>query len=119
MCRQGIKKLNLSGNPLGSDGLFILNDAMFLNNTITDLDISDCGYRSTALFGLRTALQNNSTLLKLQTHTNRVTKDAQEFVHAEVEANNFVRSIIRHRGKINAKKLRLSVSKYEDAHQSM
>jgi len=105
---QGIKKLNLGSNPLGSDGLFILNDAMFLNNTITDLDISDCGFRSTALFGLKTALQNNSTLLKLQTHTNRVTKDAQEVAHAEVEANNFVRSIIRNRGKINAKKLRLS-----------
>jgi hypothetical protein len=101
----------LSSNPLGSDGLFILNDAMALNNTIIDLDISDCGFRSTALFGLRVALQSNSTLLKIKTHTNRVTQDAQELVHAEVEANNFVRSIIRQRGSINAKKLRLSVRK--------
>jgi hypothetical protein len=84
---------------------------MALNNTITDIDISECGYRSTALLGLRASLQNNSTLLKIQTHTNRVTKDTQELVHAEVEANNYVRSITRNRGTINAKKMRKSVSK--------
>lgn len=98
----------MGGNDFGSDGMFYLNDAMYLNNTITDLDISNCGYRSTALLGLRTALQNNSTLLKLETHTNRVTKDAAEYAHAEVEANNYVRSIIRNKGNLNAKKFRLS-----------
>jgi hypothetical protein len=99
----------LGSNPFGSDGLFLLNDAMVLNNTITNLDVSDCGYRSTAILGLRTALQSNSTLLKLQTHTNRVTRDAEELTHAEVEANNYVRACIRNRGSVNAKKLRVSV----------
>ena len=86
-----------------------MNDAMLLNNTLTWLDISECGYRSTAILGLRVALQSNSTLLKLQTHTNRVTRDSEELVHAEVEANNYVRAITRNRGTVNAKKLRLSV----------
>ena len=92
--------------------MFYLNDAMYLNNTITNLDISECGYRSTAIIGLTTSLKNNSTLLKLSTHTNRITRDAEEYAHAEVEANNIVRSIIRFRGKINAKKFRVSVSYY-------
>lgn len=88
----------------------LLSDAMALNNTLTELDVSDCGFRSVALMALRAALQSNCTLLKLQTHTNRVTKDAQELAHAEVEANNFVRSIARNRGTVNAKKMRLTVS---------
>lgn len=106
--KQGIKKLYISKNNFGSDGLFLLNDAMKLNNTITDLDISECGYRSVAMLGLHSALQSNSTLLKLKTLRNRVTKDAEELVHAEVEANNYVKTITRNSGSVNAKKMRLT-----------
>ena len=38
-----------------------------------------------------------------------MTRDAEELAHAEVEANNYVRSIIRNKGSVNAKKLRVSV----------
>lgn len=68
---------------------------MHLNDTVTELHISNCGFRSTAIYNLAEKLKNNFVLLKLETSYNRITNDAQDTVQAEIEANNAL-NLLRH-----------------------
>lgn len=95
----------MGSNPIGSRGLEILAPALRLNDTISLLDISDCGYRTKSLDSLREALQHNSTLLKMDTSRNKITPDGQELVQAEIEASNCLLKLTRDVHSVDASKL--------------
>ena len=109
-CRFGLKTLLLDGNPLGSNGLNILTPGLRYNDTIQHFGISECGFRSDAMKQLKTVLEENSTILRLDTNRNRVTQDVSAAVHAEIEANNCVLKLTGNVHAVDANKLSIVVS---------
>lgn len=101
----------MGSNPIGNNGLDLLSSALQINDTLTILDISNCGYRSTSLLKLQEALQHNSTLLRLDTSSNKVTKDSEEMAQAEVEASNCLLKLTNNVNSIDAKSLKPFVNK--------
>jgi hypothetical protein len=83
-----LKTLLLGSNPIGSEGLELLAPSLRLNDTITLLDLSHCGFRTQSMSCLQEALEVNSTLLRLDTSRNKITRESQDGVQAEVEASN-------------------------------
>lgn len=111
-CRFGLKTLLLDGNPLGSNGLNILTPGLRYNDTIQHFGISECGFRSDAMKQLKTVLEENSTILRLDTNRNRVTQDVSAAAHAEIEANNCVLKLTGNVHAVDANKLSIVVSTY-------
>ena len=101
----------MGSNPIGNNGLNYLSASLQINDTISILDISNCGYRSSSLLILQNALQHNSTLLSLDTSSNKVTKDSEEMVQAEVEASNCLLKLTNNANSIDANLLPLFVNK--------
>lgn len=95
----------MGSNPIGCRGLEILSPALRLNDTITLLDISHCGYRTKSLDILREALEHNSTILKMDTSRNKITPDGQEMIQAEIEASNCLLKLSRDVHSVDANAL--------------
>jgi transcriptional antiterminator Rof (Rho-off) len=101
--------LILGSNPIGSEGLEILAPSLRINDTLTLLDISQCGYRTKSLTCLQEALRENSTILRMDTSRNKITNDGQEMIQAEVEASNCLLRLTRDVHSVNAQELPLVV----------
>jgi hypothetical protein len=105
MCSYGLKTLLLDGNPLGSAGLEILSQGIALNDTITTLGLSECGFRTEGMLKLLRVLKDNPVILKMETKRNRVTHDISAECHAEIEANNCVLKLTLNAKAVDANKL--------------
>jgi hypothetical protein len=103
--REGLKILNLNSNPICSDGLDQLSMALLVNDTIVELSIINCGFRSSALINLQQKLEHNTTLLNLSTGQNRITQDAQDLVQAEIEANQLLLVLKKNHTKVDTASL--------------
>lgn len=97
-----MKTLILGSNPIGCRGLEILAPAVRLNDTITLLDISNCGFRTKSFEKLIEVLQHNSTILKMDTSRNKITNDSQEMGQAEIEASNCLLKLTLDAHSVNA-----------------
>jgi len=85
--RDGIVDLNISGNPLGYNGIVQLNDAILRSTTINYLKCAFCEIDAMTMKLLQAALAKNAAIIYLDVSNNLVSPLQEALTLAEIEAN--------------------------------
>ena len=54
-----LQELGISGNPIGDDGMSSVADGLLWNNTLTKLDVPQCGFSVKGTVVYKSRAQNN------------------------------------------------------------
>jgi len=100
--KHGLTELYLSHNPLASEGILELCEALPSNYTLSVLALSACEIDRETMYVLQSALALNSSVIELDNTDNRVTPYVENLPQAEVEAMRIINSLKTHPLKANA-----------------
>lgn len=89
----GIIQLNLSDNPIGSDGIITLFQSLLDNNTLTCLNISHVGFDNSAIDSIFNFMQSDHVLDTLDLSRNYAGDDLAFAISDTIESNLTIRKL--------------------------
>jgi hypothetical protein len=108
--REGLKDLDISGNPLGEMGLDNVMAMVWRNDSLTSFSVAKCKFNCMGIEKFAEALKTNSKIRKFSIHDNDIDDEIYDVITAETDANALLISIRTNPQSIDADTLPPHVS---------